>query len=1209
MIGTFALLGLIGISTLKTYTDNHTTEIEKQKQQYSDLVNNNPYKKYNKSSKTERYLRGLPPNKYLNQLASLSLNPNTGIPAPEDLEKLRNELLHRPQTKSTPGRFSNTWKERGPNNVGGITRALFFDPLDDRRIFAGGVSGGLWLNTNIEDPNSSWQQITGIANHVNVSAITGDPNDPNVMYLSTGQSSTEGQVLGNGIYMSKDRGMHWIPIEITPAFNQQFEPFNKFFSNQIVFISDIITRDNNGVTELYAGVNEDLFVYTFRGSTANNLNTTNAGLYKVIDPANQQEPTLTRVEVPELIATKQKESFFNNDEPVTFYSPIDDLELDVAGNLWLTTGHIDTFKVSGGDIIKSTDGVNFTKEYKIQNAYRTELEPSTQNSNKFYVAYWERSSSLNIDEAQLLRTTDAFATVEKIAEPNDIEGNIPAHDFTAGQAFHNLLIESHPDNDNILYVGGINLFVSNDSGNTWTQLTVDPNGKAQNLLNAPVIHADQQTLVFNPSNHNQAILGNDGGVYYIHSLNAGGALQSIEARNKDYNVTQFVTTAVGPTAPGSDTLFFIAGAQDNGTQIFDQPIAGINSSLEIVPGDGFNNFIDKDGTYMIAALPKNRIAKFKLPWTGATFFDDEVIELINTDSGDFVNQMGYDHDTDILLSNGSRSNETNGKILTIDIANEQVDSISHPRLLLFDKPTAFRASPYTDNTWLIGTSDSKLLKLSNVALGTADWERIKTPFKLRGSISSVRYGKSEQEIFVTLYNFGAFNIWHSTDGGTTWNNKDNSDNSFFPLPDMPVYDILQNPLNPKEVMIATAFGVWTTTDITQEYPDWFPSINGMKNVSVTSFDYWEKDGDPTDHIVIASTYGRGVFTGKFTTEDGNDTEAPTASLSVANVTDTSADISWDDVKDNSKIIQYSLFSDDRSIDFFSENTIITSHSPDNLTPDTAYTIRLRIIDFSFNFGKSDPLTFITKSDVDFCTAHGKNTSQEFIGRITLEAVDNISDQGINGYSDFTGGTLFASLTKDTNHKIVIQPTWLQGAKEEGYAAWIDYNRDGVFDATEKVLEIDPTNLTPATATFEVPADAIEGVTRMRIAMKRGGIATPCETFSHGEVEDYSVIIKSDESITRDITTKNLEDKMVVFPNPVVNGKVQVSLPKSSAKTAAKNGLINSIAPYTLYSLTGSIVQKGMLSRTPIDISELRNGTYFIKVFTDHKQYTQQIIKN
>jgi len=43
------------------------------------------------------------------------------------------------------------WEERGPTNIGGRTRTLLFDPNDKthRKVWAGSVSGGLWVTSNI----------------------------------------------------------------------------------------------------------------------------------------------------------------------------------------------------------------------------------------------------------------------------------------------------------------------------------------------------------------------------------------------------------------------------------------------------------------------------------------------------------------------------------------------------------------------------------------------------------------------------------------------------------------------------------------------------------------------------------------------------------------------------------------------------------------------------------------------------------------------------------------------------------------------------------------------------------------------------------------------------------------------------------------------------------------------------------------------------
>ncbi|MTI31699.1 T9SS type A sorting domain-containing protein [Cytophagales bacterium RKSG123] len=43
--------------------------------------------------------------------------------------------------------------------------------------------------------------------------------------------------------------------------------------------------------------------------------------------------------------------------------------------------------------------------------------------------------------------------------------------------------------------------------------------------------------------------------------------------------------------------------------------------------------------------------------------------------------------------------------------------------------------------------------------------------------------------------------------------------------------------------------------------------------------------------------------------------------------------------------------------------------------------------------------------------------------------------------------------------------------------------------------------------FTIPSSALNGPTRMRVTMKYNGIPSPCETFSYGEVEDYTVTIE------------------------------------------------------------------------------------------------------
>lgn len=74
--------------------------------------------------------------------------------------------------------ISNQWVERGPYSVGGRVRGIMFDPNDasGKKVWAGGVSGGLWYNNDITDANSEWTLVDAFWSNTTVSCITSDQN-------------------------------------------------------------------------------------------------------------------------------------------------------------------------------------------------------------------------------------------------------------------------------------------------------------------------------------------------------------------------------------------------------------------------------------------------------------------------------------------------------------------------------------------------------------------------------------------------------------------------------------------------------------------------------------------------------------------------------------------------------------------------------------------------------------------------------------------------------------------------------------------------------------------------------------------------------------------------------------------------------------------------------------------------------------------------
>ena len=75
--------------------------------------------------------------------------------------------------------------------------------------------------------------------------------------------------------------------------------------------------------------------------------------------------------------------------------------------------------------------------------------------------------------------------------------------------------------------------------------------------------------------------------------------------------------------------------------------------------------------------------------------------------------------------------------------------------------------------------------------------------------------------------------------------------------------------------------------------------------------------------------------------------------------------------------------------------------------------------------------------------------------------------------------------------------------------WIDFNRNGVFEATERVLTSPSNTTTPVTATFTVPTTAGGAyagnlTTKMRVVLNEYSPISACGTYYYGETEDYAV---------------------------------------------------------------------------------------------------------
>lgn len=229
-------------------------------------------------------------------------------------------------------------------------------------------------------------------------------------------------------------------------------------------------------------------------------------------------------------------------------------------------------------------------------------------------------------------------------------------------------------------------------------------------------------------------------------------------------------------------------------------------------------------------------------------------------------------------------------------------------------------------------------------------------------------------------------------------------------------------------------------------------------------------------------------------------------LTATNIGYTHASLSWDTTPEaNSFEIRFKPTAGSVWTEVAINNTTAIVY----LTPCTQWEAQVRSICDTGAGSYSTSVFFSTLgcSDV-YCFAYGNNTNFEWINQVNFNQINHAS--GVNyGYGSFTN--LSTELVRGNTYTITLQPGFSGEAFGEYWRVWIDYNGNNDFsDTGELVYDASAVSNGVVLGSITIPAGALLGSTRMRVAMKwlnEGDAAPqPCGTFLFGEVEDYTVVI-------------------------------------------------------------------------------------------------------
>ncbi|MBN1115850.1 MAG: T9SS type A sorting domain-containing protein [Bacteroidales bacterium] len=655
------------------------------------------------------------------------------------------------------------WIFSGPNQTpfaigttdltgNGRLNCVRFHPTNPDIIYVGAPTGGLWIT---KDGGGTWNTTTDFLDIIGVSDIAVSPTDPNNIYIVTGDGDgNKFQTYAMGILKSNDGGKTWEPTSLSLNVTQR------------ISFSRIIINPNNPAVMIAT-------------STAGIYKTTNAWeSYTMVQAGNFKDIEYKPGNTSYVYATSY----------------------DGYGNakIYRSTNGGNSFSVV-------SDALNLTGKVE-----RIELAVTQNNANIIYALF---SDVENSGLYGLFKSTDSGSTWSFIydgTKNKNLLGRNTNGSDQGGQGWYDLALAVSPTNSSILFVGGINIWRSTDSGISWTIMT-----DSYHDSEYPYVHVDQHMLAYSPHT-NDLFVANDGGIY--KSTDNGNTWEDI---SNNLKILQSYRIGISKTTNNK----ILSGNQDNGT------FFKINQNwFEVFGGDGMECFFDhqNDNTFYVTTQSGNL---YKTTSGGSDFTSIKPDALL---SGYWITPFViHPSNQNILYAGYQDVYKTTDKGSTWTKIS---DNLSGENLI------ALAVSANNDDYIYTANFDT-IFKTRD---GGLSWQIINSnlPFL---NISSITISPNDpNKVWVCFYSYtDEEKIYYSTNGGNSWSNYSVG------LPNVPVNKLAVRENSYQELFAATDIGVYYRN---ANMNHWQKVNFDLPNVLV-----YDLELSAEFDKIYAATFGRGIW--------------------------------------------------------------------------------------------------------------------------------------------------------------------------------------------------------------------------------------------------------------------------------------------------------------------------------------------------------------